>query len=73
VSANAHAFDRFYRGEEAQRLEPAGTGLGLSIAKWIVERHGGAIALTQRSPRGTTLTVRLPTVEVRDKVGATAA
>ncbi|HZP94925.1 MAG TPA: HAMP domain-containing sensor histidine kinase [Candidatus Limnocylindria bacterium] len=56
----ARAFERFYRGEEAQRLDPAGTGLGLSIAKWIVERHGGTIALGQRQPRGTSVTVRLP-------------
>ena len=69
----AHAFDRFYRGEEAQRLDPAGTGLGLSIAKWIVERHGGAIALQQRSPHGTAVTVRLPAVAERDKVDSTAA
>lgn len=69
----AHAFDRFYRGEEAQRLDPAGTGLGLSIAKWIVERHGGAIALHQRTPHGTIVSVRLPAVAERDKTGATAA
>lgn len=64
VSADtaAHAFERFYRGDEAQRLDPAGTGLGLSIARWIVERHGGSIALQARSPRGTTVTVRLPAV-----------
>ena len=73
AEAAAHAFDRFYRGEEAQRLEPAGTGLGLSIAKWIVERHGGAIALQRRAPHGTTVTVRLPAVADRDEVDATAA
>ena len=69
----ARAFERFYRGEEAQRLDPAGTGLGLSIAKWIVERHGGTIALHQRAPRGASVTVRLPAVEDRAKVDATAA
>ena len=56
----AHAFDRFYRGEEAQRLDPAGTGLGLSIARWIVERHGGSVALAPRPPHGAIARVRLP-------------
>jgi signal transduction histidine kinase len=69
----AHAFDRFYRGEEAQRLDPAGTGLGLSIAKWIVERHGGTIALHQRTPRGTIVAVRLPALAERATVDASAA
>lgn len=69
----ARAFERFYRGDEAQRLDPAGTGLGLSIAKWIVERHGGTIALLQRSPRGTRVTVRLPAVAGDVKADATAA
>lgn len=69
----ALAFERFYRGENAQRLDPAGTGLGLSIAKWIVERHGGTIALRQRVPRGTSVTVRLPAVADHAKVDATAA
>ena len=68
----SRAFERFYRGEDAQRLDPAGTGLGLSIAKWIVERHGGSIALEARSPRGTTVTVRLPAV-VGTASAATAA
>jgi len=54
------AFERFYRGERAQRLDPSGTGLGLAIARWIVERHGGSIALEPRELRGTRATVRLP-------------
>jgi two-component system OmpR family sensor kinase len=70
----AHAFERFYRGEEAQRLDPGGTGLGLPIAKWIDERHGGSISLGPRAPRGTVVTVRLPAVAQLDpKAAATAA
>ncbi len=56
----ARAFERFYRGEDAQRLDPAGTGLGLAIARWIVERHGGTIALEPRPPHGTRAIVRIP-------------
>lgn len=69
----ARAFERFYRGEEAQRIDPAGTGLGLSIAKWIVERHGGTIALAARNPRGTTVIVRLPAVVVSTDAVSPAA
>ena len=69
-----HAFERFYRGDDAQRLDPAGTGLGLSIAEWIVERHGGSIALAPREARGSIATVRLPgALEHIASTSATAA
>ena len=69
-----HAFERFYRGEAAQHVDPAGTGLGLAIASWIVERHGGSIALGPRIPCGTVVTVRLPAVaRLESKADATAA
>ncbi len=66
------AFERFYRGGEAQRLDPAGTGLGLSIAHWIVARHGGSIALEPRAPRGTRVIVRLPVVATADAASTAA-
>ena len=37
-----------------------GTGLGLVITRQIVEAHGGALELGERSPRGTRVTLRLP-------------
>lgn len=69
----AHAFDRFYRGDEARRLDPSGTGLGLSIAKWIAERHGGTIALRRRDPRGTVVSVQLPALASEPGIDLPAA
>jgi signal transduction histidine kinase len=37
-----HVFGRFTRGE---RATGGGTGLGLAIARWVVDLHGGSIAV----------------------------
>ena len=50
-------FDRFWRAPGAP---PGGTGLGLAIAQWIVERHGGQIAVSNRTGGGACFDVRLP-------------
>ena len=42
-------FERFNRGE---RATGGGTGLGLAIARWVVDLHGGAIAVVDRPPPG---------------------
>jgi signal transduction histidine kinase len=50
-------FDRFWRAPGAP---DGGTGLGLAIARWVVERHGGSIAVDPSMARGARFTVRLP-------------
>jgi PAS domain S-box-containing protein len=55
-------FSRFFRSSVAQKHAIPGSGLGLSISKAVVEKHGGTIAVTSSSERGTTFRVRLPIV-----------
>ncbi|GLZ75690.1 putative histidine kinase sensor of two-component system [Actinorhabdospora filicis] len=51
-------FERFTRGGNAGRND-GGTGLGLSISRWIVDLHGGRIAVAD-TPTGCLIRVRLP-------------
>ena len=55
-----HEFERFTRGPEARERAVDGCGLGLSICHWIVEAHGGSIALATLPTGLTVATVRLP-------------
>ncbi len=55
-----YVFDRFYRG---QTRGGSGSGLGLAIAKWLVEKHGGDIALTSEPERFTEVRIRIPRIE----------
>ena len=53
-------FDRFYRVTETRNLNQDGSGLGLSIAKWIVQEHGGTIAVSSALGVGTVFTASFP-------------
>lgn len=55
-----HIFDRFYRRRGLGAASKPGAGLGLAIVKWIVEAHGGTIAVASQVQQGTTFTIRLP-------------
>lgn len=59
-----HVFDRFWRADRvrSRAAERGGFGLGLSISQWIVQAHGGTIAVQSRLGRGTIFTVVLPIV-----------
>lgn len=54
----AHAFDRFYRGD--RRFEVEGSGLGLAIAKSAVERARGTLHVASAPGKGTEFRIELP-------------
>lgn len=56
-------FDRFYRGRNSKASRQPGSGLGLAIAKWLVEKHKGAIALTSEVGSFTEVQIRIPYAE----------
>lgn len=53
-------FSKFYRGNNALKLETDGTGLGLYIAKAIVEGHGGSIWFDSKKGQGSTFYFSIP-------------
>ncbi len=55
-------FERFYRVDEARTREQGGTGLGLAIVKHIVQLHGGDVAVTSETGKGSVFSFTLKKV-----------
>jgi signal transduction histidine kinase len=60
AAEQAKIFDEFYRTGKAATTEEKGPELGLIIVKYIVEVHGGTIAIDSQEGRGTTFKITLP-------------
>jgi len=58
AAERAHAFDRFWRSDEARGLP--GSGLGLAIVRHVAETHGGSVAAGDAPGGGARLTLCLP-------------
>jgi two-component system phosphate regulon sensor histidine kinase PhoR len=55
-------FERFYRVDDARTREAGGTGLGLAIVKHLTLTLDGEIQVDSTPGRGSTFTVKLPTL-----------
>lgn len=54
-----HIWKRFYRVDNS-RTEGSRSGLGLPMVKWIVEAHGGTVAVHSRPGEGSTFVFEFP-------------
>lgn len=62
-----HIFDQFYRVDNSETREREGTGVGLALVKRLVELMDGTIHITSDLNVGTTITVNLPTIHVKEQ------
>ncbi|MFC1655823.1 ATP-binding protein [Patescibacteria group bacterium] len=67
--ATNKVFQRFFRADNAERIDTEGTGLALSITKNLVEILGGKIKFKSKENSGTTFTFTLPLKGIKAKKG----
>ncbi len=55
-----HIFTKFFRADNARKIQSDGSGLGLYVAKMITEAWGGTLSFDSQPGNGTTFTVTIP-------------
>ncbi len=53
-------FEHFYRSTDPNVRRRKGTGIGLTIVRYIVEAHGGTVAVDSAPNRGSTFIITFP-------------
>ena len=53
-------FEKFFRGENAVKMQAQGTGLGLYVAQQVIKDHGGILNFSSEENKGTVFTFIIP-------------
>ena len=64
-SQKERLFTKFFRADNATKVQTDGTGLGLFMVKNVVDRHGGKIIVESEEGKGTTFIITLPEITAK--------
>lgn len=64
-SQKGRLFSKFFRADNATKVQTDGTGLGLFMVKNVVDRHGGKIIVESEEGKGTTFIITLPEITAK--------
>jgi len=53
-------FAKFFRADNALRIQTEGSGMGLFVSKTIIEKHNGKIWFESKEGEGTTFYITIP-------------